>query len=69
MVFGYILGRFWDAFGSILGSKNRSELEAIFSSFFWGLIRSGATSTGLRRGYFLGGPTQGGALLARGGIL
>ena len=43
-----MLGSFWDAFGSILGSKSRSEFDAISSSHLLGLTRSGATSAGLR---------------------
>ena len=34
MDFGDILGSFWEAFGSILGSKSRSKFDAIFASHF-----------------------------------
>ena len=73
MDFGDILGSLWEAFGSILGSKSRSEFEAIFSSPFLGLTRSDATSAGLQRDFSAGissaDSPQGGALFARGGIL
>ena len=73
MDLGDILAVFWEAFGSMLGSKCRSKFGVFFWIFFFAILGRGVTSVGLRRDFGAGvcaaEPPQGGALFARGGIL
>ena len=51
MDFGDILGSFWEAFGSILGSKSRSKFGVFFWTVFFAIPRRDVASTRLRRDF------------------
>ena len=51
MNFGDILGSFWEAFGSILGSKSRVKFGVFFGTVFFTITGRDVALTGLRRDF------------------
>ena len=54
MDFGDVFGSFWEAFGSILGSKSRSKFGVFFWTVFFAIPRRDVASTRLRRDFGAG---------------